>query len=90
VADRVHPPVHGVEATSADAQIDRIVAESERPELAPRDDAVLPAGQRGEGGVQATRSTLTATVPVNVERVGHGAMLTGGPCRRYRQIVTAL
>jgi hypothetical protein len=90
VADGVHAPVHDVQAPSAKPQIDRVVAEAERPELTPRDDAVLTAGQRGQGGIQATRSTFTANMAVNVERVGHGIRLAGKSCRRYRQIVAAL
>jgi hypothetical protein len=61
VADRVDPAVERVEPALRAAPVDRAVADAEREQLPPRDDAVLPCGELRDDGV--TRPGFPCTRP---------------------------
>ena len=60
MADGVHAPVQAHEATPQDAVLDRPGPEPAGPQLAGRDDAVLPRGERRDRLVAASgKKSLT-------------------------------
>jgi hypothetical protein len=72
--DRVQP-------SRRDPMVDRVRAEAERGELAPRDDTVLPAREGRDRPVDGSRGTLTATMAADVPLDGHPTMVADTACR---------
>jgi hypothetical protein len=85
VADRVDAAVDRVQATPLHAVLDDPAAQPERLELAASDDAVL---SRGEIRDRSIRSTFATTMGVNVERMGHAAIVPKQSRRRNRGIAS--
>jgi hypothetical protein len=56
----------------------------QRRNLPARDDAMLPDRQRCNLAVDRTRSRFTPYIDVNLNRVGHGAILAREPLRGAR------
>lgn len=75
MADGVDASLHAVQATRAEAVVDRVLAEPEGAKLAAGHDAVLRAGEVRDLAIDRMRSTFPAHVPGFVECVGHVAIV---------------
>jgi hypothetical protein len=75
VAHGVDAAMEDVQAPSLDAVVDHAPAQPELLELPARDHAVLPASQRGDRRVRATRCTFATSVGVKVNRIRHAASM---------------
>jgi hypothetical protein len=80
----VHPPMTHVEAASREAAVDRIVTQTDPPELLTGDDAVLACSDRRDLTVRAANRTFAANIAVNVAFAIHGRRLPGKGARDVR------
>jgi hypothetical protein len=71
VSDSEDASVHRMQPAARKAVVDRVIAQAERPELPPGDNAVLRVGEAGDDRIGATRRTFTVHIPVNVRSVSH-------------------
>jgi hypothetical protein len=81
MADGVDPAMEHVKTAGTKPVPDPIAPQAELYELAPRNDAVLPPGERRNLGIHGTRRTFGAYAAPFVPLACHGPIVLGAALR---------
>ncbi len=81
MADRVHPAMHDMQATSLEPPAHGAARDAEAFQLGPADEAVLTLGEGGDVAVPGSSSNFGTHTVLNLELDRHGSILPWKPPR---------